>query len=218
MAIAYQYNANGYFVGQVDDYGLCPNNATNTPPTLTPGFIPRWAGAAWVMDENHVGETGWLADGTPHTVKDYGPLPKGFTKTEPPKPKPTVGEAKAAALAKLATKRWEVETKGITVQGLAIPTDRESQALITGAATGALLDPAQVVRWKTGTTDPNGAPVTLPLDAESVKMVAQAVRAHVQACFDAEMDKAAALVKLGTLPAIAEWEATILKAGWPGAE
>lgn len=95
MAKAYQYDASGYFVGEVDDYGLLPNNATHTPPELKDGSIPRWNGTAWEQVEDHKGKEGFV-DGKPYTIKEYGPLPEGWSDTPPP---PTLDEAKAAKIA-----------------------------------------------------------------------------------------------------------------------
>lgn len=97
MANAYQHDANGYFAGAFEDYGLLPNNACYTSPELKEGFIPRWNGEVWEQVENHKGKQGYL-DGQPYTVKYYGPLPEGFSETPP---LPTMEEAKAAKLAEI---------------------------------------------------------------------------------------------------------------------
>lgn len=97
MAKAYQFDASGYFAGVAEDYGLLPNNATYTAPREREGHIPRWNGEAWVQVENHKGKSGYL-DGRPYTVKDYGPLPEGFSLTPPP---PTPEEAQAARIAEI---------------------------------------------------------------------------------------------------------------------
>ena len=127
----------------------------------------------------------------------------------------TPEETRAAAFGALATRRWQAETAGISIGGIAIPTDRESQALITGAVAGALIDPAQIITWKTAAKDANGVPVSVPLDADTIKAVAMAVRAHVQACFDIESDKGAELGALPDQDAIRAWLDTGLDAGWP---
>lgn len=79
--ISYQYTSDGYFVGQIEDYGLLPNNATRTAPELRKGFIPRWNGKAWEQIENHTGEQGYLND-QPHIIDQYGPYPEGFLTQE----------------------------------------------------------------------------------------------------------------------------------------
>lgn len=88
MAKAYQYTADGYFAGEVEDYGLLPHNATRTAPTVVDGKIPHWTGSAWEQVENHKGENGYL-NGAPYTIKEYGPLPDGWSDTPPP---PTAAE------------------------------------------------------------------------------------------------------------------------------
>ena len=97
MAKAYQYTADGYFVGEVEDYGLLPNNATYTAPQEQDGHIPRWTGEAWEQVENHKGQEGYV-DGKPYTVKEYGPLPEDWSDTPPP---PTLEQARAAKLAEI---------------------------------------------------------------------------------------------------------------------
>ena len=86
---------------------------------------------------------------------------------------------KAEKRAKIAEARWRAETGGITLNGTEIATDRESQALLTGAVLKAKDDPAYSVRWKAR----NG---WVGLDAAKIIAIADAVRDHVQACFDKE--------------------------------
>lgn len=85
MASAYQYTSDGYFAGTVEDYGFLPNNATHTPPKPKDGHIPMWDGEKWTNVENHMGKQGYV-NGEPHTVNEYGPLPQGWSATEPEKP------------------------------------------------------------------------------------------------------------------------------------
>jgi hypothetical protein len=96
----------------------------------------------------------------------------------------TLKLAQAAKLAEIAAARWKAETDGITVNDMTIDTSRESQALVTGAALAATLDPDYTCQWKT-------ASGFVTLNAAAVVAVAQAVRAHVQACFDREAALAA---------------------------
>lgn len=110
-------------------------------------------------------------------------------------------ERRAEIAQQIADRRWQAEVAGITVNGMAVATDRDSQALITGAALAAMRDPAYVCRWKT-------AAGFVELNAEQLTAVADTVRAHVQACFDRE---AALLAELdaGTLTA------GMIETGWP---
>lgn len=98
MTKCYQYTADGYYAREAEDYGLLPNNATSTAPTLVDGHIPRWTGTAWEQVENHKGKTGYV-NGEPFTVKEYGALPKGWSDTPPP---PTLAEVQAVKRAKIA--------------------------------------------------------------------------------------------------------------------
>lgn len=82
MAKAYQYTTDGYYAGEVDDFGILPNNATHTDPTLKKGFVPRWTGKNWEQIEDHKGKSGYV-NGQPHEVKEYGPLPEGWSDTPP---------------------------------------------------------------------------------------------------------------------------------------
>lgn len=86
-------------------------------------------------------------------------------------------ELKEAKKAEIALARYHAEIAGVN----GIRTDRESQSLITGAALKASMDSTYSCRWKTeagfGT-----------LTAAQIIAVADAVRAHVQSCFDREAD------------------------------
>lgn len=85
--------------------------------------------------------------------------------------------AKERKRGEIANARLKTETSGTS----GIKTDRESQALITGAALAAFADPDYTCQWKTEAG-------FVSLDSVQIKAVAQAVRAHVQSCFDREAD------------------------------
>ena len=128
---------------------------------------------------------------------------------------PTLEDLKAKAIDSVKEKSWLVETGGITLQGMAIPTDRESQSMITGAVVGTLLNPSQVTRWQTAGTNADGTPVFINLDADTIKYIGMAVRQHVQACFDLRDVKCVAVAKLKTVEAVNDWLETELMTGWP---
>jgi hypothetical protein len=89
-------------------------------------------------------------------------------------------ELKQTKLQEIAYERWKEETGGITLpDGTVVKTDRESQALLTAAVLKAQDDPDYVVNWKAK----NG---WIQIDAATLTAIADAVRAHVQACFDKE--------------------------------
>ena len=89
--------------------------------------------------------------------------------------------AKERKRSEIAAARWEAETAGIDVNGFTVRTDRESQALITGAALKAMQDNTYSCRWKTESG-------FVELTALQISAVADAVRSHVQGCFDREAD------------------------------
>ena len=114
----------------------------------------------------------------------YGILPAFYDKTDGTfkhwtPPAPTLDTLKTRKKAEIAAARYEVETAGITVNDATIDTGRDSQALITGAAVAAMLDENYSLNWKTETG-------FIHLIAPEIIAVAQAVRAHVQSCFDRE--------------------------------
>lgn len=79
-----------------------------------------------------------------------------------------------------AHKRWQVETGGITLNGVEIATDDRSKIMITGTRVKAVADPAYHEAWKTAA----GSFVTL--DAPSLIAISDAVLDHVSACFATE--------------------------------
>lgn len=88
MPKCYQYTADGYYAGEAEDYGLLPNNATRTAPTVVEGKVPRWTGKKWEQIEDHKGKSGYV-NGVPTKIKEYGPLPGGWSDTPPA---PTIEE------------------------------------------------------------------------------------------------------------------------------
>lgn len=115
---------------------------------------------------------------------------------------PTLDELKGMKRAEMAAARYAAEISGITLSGATIRTDRESQALITGAALAASHDENYSVTWKAK----NGF---VTLTAAQIIAVAQAVRAHVEACFDREAELQTAIEAAESAEALDEitWEA-----------
>ena len=100
-----------------------------------------------------------------------------------------------------AARRYDEEVKGITLSNMEISTDRTSQALLTGAVTAAQLDPNLTAKWKLK----NG---NVTLDKTQLDTIAMAVRNHVQACFDREIEIIEA-IDAGT------FTDAMLDTGWP---
>ena len=115
---------------------------------------------------------------------------------------PTLDELKGMKRAEIAAARYAAEISGITLSGAVIRTDRESQALITGAALAASHDENYSVTWKAK----NGF---VTLNSAQIIAVAQAVRAHVEACFDREAELQTAIEAAESAEALDEitWEA-----------
>ena len=66
-------------------------------PAARPGFHPAEKAGRWIEIEDHRGQSGYV-NGTPCEIKDFGPLPDGWSDTPPP---PTLEEARAAKLAEV---------------------------------------------------------------------------------------------------------------------
>lgn len=134
---------------------------------------------------NTSGRAALLADCTAHDAEDvyeevmavWGESPT--VTDEPLPPEPTLDELKVQKKSEIAAARYARETSGTAVNGITIDTGRDSQALITGAAVAAMLDDGYSLNWKTTSG-------FIHLSAPEIIAVAQAVRAHVQACFDRE--------------------------------
>jgi hypothetical protein len=116
----------------------------------------------------------------------------------------TIEEVRANKLAALAAYRYVQETAGIVVGGATIKTDRESQAMISGAKLYADLNLAALIDWK-------GADGWVQIDRTTLLAIGQAVGAHVQACFSNERVHAEAIAALTT---VAEIEAYDFTTGW----
>lgn len=128
-----------------------------------------------------------LADCTAHEAMDvFEEIMKVWGETptvpdEPLPPEPTLDERKVQKKTEIAAARYAAETTGTVVNGILIDTGRDSQALITGAAVAAMLDENYSLNWKTTAG-------FIHLTAPEIIAVAQAVRAHVQSCFDREAE------------------------------
>ena len=105
-----------------------------------------------------------------------------------------------------ASRRYAVETGGLTVAGVRVRTDRESQGLVTGAyvrAQGKAAD--AVISFKA-----NGAWVKMP--AAQVVVLGDAIGDHVQACFDAE-EALDAAISAGTVTTMGQVDAAFAALG-----
>jgi len=117
----------------------------------------------------------------------------------------SLDDVKSRRMAELAALRYQHETAGIILSGMTIATDRESQALITGAYCTSLLNPSVLIDWKAETG-------WIQIDAATITRIAGAVASHVQACFSAERVHAEAIAALEASEAVAAYDMTT---GWP---
>ena len=124
-----------------------------------------------------------------------------------PTPEPTLDERKATLLARLAERRWEVETGGVTIGGMTVETDDRSKLLIVNAAARAREDSTYTVRWKIGP----GTFITL--DAATLIAAEAAVFAHVQRCFAREAELSGQ-IDAATAEELAALKATV-EVFWP---
>lgn len=95
--------------------------------------------------------------------------------------------SKTALLAYAAAARYAKEIAGLTVAGVAVATDRVSQAQITGAWATVQANPGAVIQWKAADGSWSS------LNASQITALANAISAHVQACFAAEATLDAAI-------------------------
>lgn len=135
----------------------------------------------------------WLEDQTKILGEDL---------TIKPAPAPVVTSDYLLAYA--AAKRYALETSGITVDGVSVMTDRQSQSLITGAYNYLQANPDLTVKFK-------GSAGFVQLTAAQMVAIANAVGAHVQASFAAE-EAVAAGICAGDITQIAEVDAAFASA------
>ncbi|NIX75376.1 DUF4376 domain-containing protein [Microvirga terricola] len=108
-------------------------------------------------------------------------------------------EVKAGLKAYAASKRFVIETGGIVVGESIIVTDRESQALITGAYNLALVEPDEPVDFK-------GASGWVEISSTEMIAIGLAVARHVRSCFRKERQVTKAIDE-GTVSSIPEIDA-----------
>ena len=211
MSKAYQYTAEGYFAGEVEDYGLLPNNATNVEPVLQAGFIPRWTGdrgESWEQVENHKGLEGYL-NGEAYTIKDYGPLPQGFSIT---KPLPSLDEAKKQARQELKAYRQQVEYGGFILNGQRWDSEQKDELRLNSAYKVFEAGLTEYPGWKIA----DGVYVTLT--PQLLQAATMAFMQHTGAAFALEAAKLAEIEALESSEAVLACLETEMKEGWPGAE
>ncbi|WPN56920.1 DUF4376 domain-containing protein [Pseudomonas sp. P9_31] len=150
-----------------------------TDGDITQMFHPS---LVWIECPSQV-QQGWLFDGEAFVAPVVSPVSHAELKVM------------------IAEERYRREGTGIAVDGLAIETTRDSQALIAGTGLSAILDPEYRCNFKTA----NGF---VEIVAPQIITIAMAVRKHVQACFDRE------LILLRTVES-GTYTNEMLDEGWP---
>ena len=122
------------------------------------------------------------------------------------RPVPTLAELKADAQSRLASRRWQAETGGITVGGIFVPTDRETQGIVDRIVRAfADGDMTGSVNFKA----PDG---WVQIDEATARAIKAAGAQHIQACFDRESELSALIEAADDADALA---AIDLDSGWP---
>jgi hypothetical protein len=145
----------------------------DNPPSYDPATQTRTQSASIPVDATEV----------PYTVADI-----------------PIATLRATWKAELAATRYGKEIGGIVLNGVPVGTDREDQAMVTGALVAFNAGAITEIKWKS----PGGF---VTLDATAFAAIAGAVAGHVQACFANEATLSAAIDAATTKPD--------LDSGWP---
>lgn len=196
--IIYNYNSlTGEYIGTNEAHEsprepgvfFMPANAVGVAPmTVAENEVAVWDGTKWIKQADYRDKVYYnKTTKEKHEIKEIGIVPDvNWTDVAPTDPDAewdgsgwavpfsVLVERKKAVIAQA---RYNAEIAGIN----GIHTDRESQSLITGAALKAMQDPNYTCNWK-------GIDGFVTLNASQIIAIADAVRAHVQSCFDHEAD------------------------------
>ena len=104
-----------------------------------------------------------------------------------------------------ASKRWERENAGVEVGGRNFATDERTRTVLIGSRIVAKEDATYTVEWKF-------ADGFATLTAAELIAAANAVGAHVRACFAAERMHVAAIEALSDAQAVIDYDTSV---GWP---
>lgn len=80
----------------------------------------------------------------------------------------------------IASRRYDAETRGVSVNGMNVFTDRNTQMKLIAASVRAGRDPEFSVNWKLSDSS------FVTLDSKTLIFLADVVGDYVQACFDRE--------------------------------
>jgi hypothetical protein len=208
------------------DVWLVPAHATVIPPpTAGDNEKAIWRNGGWRLVPDFRGVKVCRIDGSGQVVgyvemRLGDPIEADMVVGAPPDGRPcprwqnghwldgrTLADAVGDKLAALGCRRYDVETAGISVSGVEVRTDRESQAMLTGAWAmfRQLGAEAPAVQWK-------GRDGWHSLGQAEIDAIATAVAEHVEACFAAERAHHDAICSLTTIEEVDAYDITV---GWP---
>jgi hypothetical protein len=116
-----------------------------------------------------------------------------------------IEQIKAQKRNEAASKRWERENAGVDVGGRSFATDERTRTVLIGSRIVAKEDATYTVEWKF-------ADGFATLTAAELIAAANAVGAHVRACFAAERMHVAAIEALSDAQAVIDYDTSV---GWP---
>lgn len=94
-------------------------------------------------------------------------------------PRATAAQRRSDLLAAATAKRWEVETSGVTVNGVSVASAKADQDRITSVLVNAEAAGVESVDFK-------AASGWMTLTIAQIQSIASVIALHVQACFSAE--------------------------------
>ena len=112
---------------------------------------------------------------------------------------------KAAKLEDIASKRYDVQTSGITFKDTRIFTDRESVSDVSNILQGAIDSDISTIDFKTDNK-------FIKLTIDDLKEIVKLINVHVQACFTNESRLSELINNATTVEEINEID---LESGWP---
>ena len=118
----------------------------------------------------------------------------------------TLDQWKEALISTASAARWECETGGIEIDGVRVGTGLDDQNRLTGVLAAIQLGGLESVDFKAQ----NG---WVKLSALQLQGIAQAISAHVQACFSAERAHHEAIA---LIDCVEEAETYDVSQDWPG--
>lgn len=117
--------------------------------------------------------------------------------------------AMQAALSAVANRRWQAEVGGISLNGLQVPTDRETQAIVDRICKA--FDDGDI----TGDVEFKSPAGFVTVNEPIIKAIKRAGAQHVQACFSRESDITALLMTKRKTETVRATLADELDKGWP---